>query len=628
MSSKTFAAATKPEKTRPTNFQAALSNQATAITPDFSPSLVQRARLKPDALTSGEILQLQRTIGNKAVTQLLRQPHDGPVASKTVKSGPTVQRILPPGAKFQTLDTGDAALVAVGDAVVAYNAIGNNRSNSTQFQLCFKRLQAVDRAIYHWFDEVSKNNQRLGMNPHTDEVRTLMTAAEQEHEELIDASKDLKKVLPFDTTGLKGESLKQMQTLWQDIVNSRGKIKLVGSSGYNKRVLAELAKMLSTPTGQAMLQFLNTPKTGEIIGSPQAALSNIYIGEKITDLPQEVQDASPELENRNRAEAQPLNISASDPTRTLEALTEVKESDVVEGDEPDEEDFPDVDQTDLSKVRTAAIGGKKGFTHKDKQYDFNDKGTGAFVTSFGDKSIHPSKGTGNEILTPAWVTMGHELGHAVNMRAGATTLKTKGTLMDSLTGNAKNSDEWDNTEELLNIENVENALRSESGQSERHGHRPPAWLLKEGLETKKRIRKPLLDLHAIDNSWYNDTEWKALYDKIGKTPAKKMIEAEVVEDYEDEVANFLPNKVTTLLPGYLTQISSEQAKANTLLTGLTSAKDKADALVFLHKNVAKFPAIKKKLHYGFFGRIPNKKAGRKQSRVVMFKRIITEQVTI
>jgi hypothetical protein len=321
-----------------------------------------------------------------------------------------------------------------------------------------------------------------------------------------------------------------------------------------------------------------------------------------------------------------LNFDDTDKSRNIEALTDVIESDLLDTD--DLAEFPNVDPGSLSTVRTSAWGGKKGFSHKGKKYTYNTKGTGAFVTSFADKSIHPGKDSGNQILSPSWVTTGHELGHAANMKAGSSTIKTTGALMTSLAGGGKDSDNWDNTEELLNIENVENALRSESGQSERLGHRPPEWLLAQSTQIKKVLRRPLYKIHEYDQTWYNDPEWSDLEKRIGKTPSKKIVEQDVQDSYKNEVDNFLPNKVNALLPGYLTAISSEQVKATDLMSSLTSQKEKEDALLFLHKNIGKFNVIKTKLHHGFFKRIGTKKATRKQARITTLQNIISGAVAI
>lgn len=584
-----------------------------------------RINRRPDstAFRTHELPSLQRQLGNRQVRQMLGR------LSRRYKSDPPIQRALPDGATYQALDLGDARLIAVGDAVVAYNAIADQRGSAEQFQQCFNRLQAVDRAIYRWFAQVTATNQRLEGNPHTPTVKALMSASEREHEDLIQASKNLVDVLPFDTTGMDQEDLEDLRTLWQDIVNNRGKIKLVGSVDYNKRVLAELGKMLGTPTGRSMLQFLNTPKPTEVPNSPEAALTNIYIGETVSQLPEEVRTASPELQDQHRSEAQPLNVGGG---RKLEDMTEVTETDIVEGDEPDPVQFPAVTPDTKSRVREAAWGGLSGFTHGGKKYTFNQRGTGAFVTSIPGVSVQPGKGAGNEILSPGWVTLGHELGHAANMRAGSSTMGMKSffdhPLVTGLAGGVQAGKKWDNAEELLNIENVENALRQDSGLTEREGHQPPVWAQGIAVQVRADLRRPLQDLYNDDNTWYQDPEWQDLDRRCRTIKIVDVLDPVKVQALRNEVANFLPSKVNALLPGYLRRISKDQAKADALMNVLPDMPTKILALRYLHKHVGQFDTIKERLHFGFWKRLGTKKAARAQSRTTTLLDLINGRVQL
>jgi hypothetical protein len=65
-----------------------LANEPSSSTPIASQSVIQRAKSAPLSLSAIDIIQLQRTIGNRAVAQLLR-PTSGPM---TASAGATVQR--------------------------------------------------------------------------------------------------------------------------------------------------------------------------------------------------------------------------------------------------------------------------------------------------------------------------------------------------------------------------------------------------------------------------------------------------------------------------------------------------------------------------------------------------------
>lgn len=517
--------------------------------PEFrsTSNLIQLQNKRPaisGPVTPEKILSLQRTVGNRVVQRLLFPNQIHPTQELNRQIGaidPEIQRTLPEAATYTNLDPTDALLVAVGTAVQNYNTVVSDKlKTAAQYQTAMNRLQGVDRAIYVWFNQVSGVNQRLSASPHYATVKSLTSATEKEHEKLIDSTKNMLDVLPFDDIGLLEPEKTQLKTLWQEIVNNRGKIQILGSTSYKKRVRAELAKILSSPTGRRMLTFLNTPKPGEIRGSLQAKLNNIYISEKLTNLPKDVRKASPDLVEQIGSEATPLGIKDLDPLRSIEAVTEVTSSPIDPLAAPlDATEYPSVDSTHLSNVREAAWGGTaRGFAINGKKYTFNANTTGAYVTSFPGQSLDAAKGTRNEIFNPSWVTLGHELGHAANFKAGATTLK-KNELLDPLTNNNPDSMIWDNPEELLNIENVENALRNESGLTEREGHQPPAWAGNLVRPIRAALEKPLNELYQSDAAWYDLPQWFTLYTKIhSQTKAAELLDVDRHQELQDEVEAF------------------------------------------------------------------------------------------
>jgi len=473
----------------------------------------------PHLNTPHSILGLQRTLGNAATRRLV-------YPAKTA----VIQRALTAGNTYHAID------VNIENLVDTYNSLAAP-TNPGQFQASFNALQAVERASYTWFDDFSQNNQKFSGNASVTTLKTLLTEVNTEHEQLIIGSKDLDQVLPFDPTGLQPNVIQDMKNLWQDIVNNRGKIQLVGSDPNKQRAMSELGRILSTNTGRRMLALLNAPTPGKAKNiTPD--LTNIYIGENKAQLPLNVQNASPDVADLGFAVAQPINTSENS-NRSIEKTTAVSSTKIGKVFKPKAQDFPSASPGHLDVVRDSAWGGKKGFTHGAQKYKFGKKTTGAFVTNPENNSIHPGKGHGNQILAPSWVTMGHELGHAANMRTGATTMKTNALM--GLAGGG-NNDHWDNPEELLNIENVENALRGEVGLSERDGHRPPQWLLAMGAQVKQKIRRPLGLAGQHDEALITDDEFKALYARAGHAPAKEVVTPEFINPYKIALKDFLDRK--------------------------------------------------------------------------------------
>lgn len=509
-----------------------------------------------------------------------------------------IQRAIP-SLNIQVQPNEAQLLTNIRTAITNYNNIANQRSTAQQYQRCFNRLQRVDRAIYAWFTDISINRTRFNEDPDAQEVQRISTAATREHESLIHASKNLINVLPFDTHGMQPNDVTALRGLWQSIVNNRGKIQLIGSNQYNRRVLAELAKLLSTPTGRSMLLFLNTPAPNEIVGSTAAALSSIYIGENLEQLSQTVRRASPQLHNEEKSESQPLNIDDNN-NRKLSDMTEISESDIDLSSPPNPNNFPAITALTKHLIRDAALAGRSGFTHGGKKYTFNTRGTGSFVTSYPGVSTSAGKVHGHQIFHPAWITLGHELGHSVNMKAGSTSLDFShfDSLTRSLAGGVDQSAKWDNAEELLTIENYENALRSESGMTERDGHRTAQWATQYGLQFRTRLQRRLNIFITTfnDNTWTTDTDFRPLMTRCRRVRANQALDPTYRAQIQQDITNFIANQINNVLPTYLRAISDSHTKAQVLNQELPTPQEKLRALLYLHKYRAYFRQIKQRLH--------------------------------
>jgi hypothetical protein len=443
-----------------------------------------------------------------------------------------VRRALPAAREYAIDD-------AVSTAVAEYNDLPKP-TTAPQYQAAFTAMQKVERRVYDWFDTFTEAHQSFKDDAGVAKMSDLLDKLAVEHRTMIESSKNLTDVLPFDPAGLDPTTLAAMKSLWQDIVNSRGKVKLVGSDAFNQEALSQLGRILSTPTGRQMLTFLNSPPPKGYRKGEKPELTNVYIGEAVAQLPAEVRAASPDLEDRERAEAQPLNI-AEGQGRTVEAMTAVTMSKPYF--KPSANDYPRVDATHLSVIRDAITSGKSGFMYNDRKFKFNSSRTGAFVTNVETPSMHPAKGTGHQILSPTWVTLGHELGHVVNMRGGATTLKANE--LSSLGGTGAEAEKWDNPEELLNIENIENAIRSEAGLTERFGHRPPDWLLSKAPKVRTALRRPLDEMYRLDADHFStrtNPEWDALYKRVTTMKAHDAVDREKIDVLKAEVKKFIDDK--------------------------------------------------------------------------------------
>jgi hypothetical protein len=109
-----------------------------------------------------------------------------------------------------------------------------------------------------------------------------------------------------------------------------------------------------------------------------------------------------------------------------------------------------------------------------------------------------------QVYTPDWVTLGHELGHAANMRAGAGTESTANqahaVFAERWSGKAGQERQhfwYQGSEEFLNITNRENPIRTDVGLELRGAHSTP-----QGVMLKRRWAQILHDLDSSANDTY------------------------------------------------------------------------------------------------------------------------------
>lgn len=495
----------------------------------------------------------------------------------------------------------DQELAEVAQAVAAYNAVAE-AVGPAGFQQRINLLQAVERGIYAWFREASTKNVRLHQTQHTDAMKALLAECEAEHEALIDASKDMEEVLPFDSSNFTPEELGQARALWRSIVDSQGNIKVSGSEGYQKRVRSELAKILGTPTGLRLLTFLNAPKTGEA-GLPRT-IGQIFISDDLSVVPEDVRNATPVLEDLDHSEAQRLGAEATHPTRATEAPHA--------GAAPEGYTTMGEGKGARGAHRDAVLGGGRGVVRGGQREEFGE-GVGSFVTSFPGAGLNVNKET-KEILTPSWVTLGHELGHSAHMKAGASNLHDKSAApsdtFKQLAGGEEETKKWDNLEELLVIKNIENALRAETGQAKRDGHQ--AGGVRIAGHVKASLRAPFESLLSTRIWLRENHEFMEVYDGVCQVPANEVANdpAGYVARFQEDVARitgaaFINREERALLAETLGRIIEDPAKARAIADKIPVADLHAtlDTVLLADLSGRRRALLRKGLHINLKGRI-------------------------
>jgi hypothetical protein len=417
------------------------------------------------------IIELQRLAGNRATAQLL--------AAHVQRQ---IDHQLPPK-KRDTPKLGE-----VRTALETYNAL-----DDTDYQDRFNSLSVLERKIHAWF--AAHPSQDFSERMHRS-LQELLDKSDGEHIALVGATKADKSILPLDTTHLSAEEIMTLKKLWRSLVEQKGNIEITGKDKFKTKMLASLGKMLGTPTGVSILQFLNQKKAG--LSAEEAEQRSITIVEELPDEYDEVKGPASESsyvlskvaleEELEKAKAKAGGDAWAGPRSKANVLSETAARKFKSA-------------TGAEGLTKAILAGRKGVRMGGKNYEFG-AGSGSYVVMNeavgGDADLHLSTTSGTAALKRRFLTLGHELGHSFKMLAGAKAKEFHTDLFAHLEPDQQKRGFWTNPEELINITGIENKMRQESGIEERQYHKP--------LETiKARRRNDKLTnligtLKAIDQS--------------------------------------------------------------------------------------------------------------------------------
>lgn len=461
-----------------------VSRQATKISRTYSPDHNNQVEQEdsqdsPDRITnvidfrSGRpllntpnILNLQKTVGNKAVQRLIEMKSQPNSIQKGNSANNQIQRRV-----FMTTNdfdnqvdntdpTNAREIRGIRATLTAYNNVATStRKYATRLRI----LNSLDKKLYGWLN--NRPSKDLANVSNSDLIHDLLKKSNTEHERIIDAIKDQADMLPIDTKGMSSVEINQVKDLWQSIIAGSGNIKVLGNKKFEKRTFSQLAKILQTPTGRQLLTYLDdTQKTGANRDD------RIIILEKLTEEYAHIE------EGRTSESSYAMSLNSFKPDNTPE--TEKNSHMMGFGSNlngaPDENQYQAMNNA--KDLNTAILSGAKGITANGQKMTFGE-GSGAIV-KITDNDVKTEKMAGenkNEVIDPTFVTLAHELGHAFKMRAGA--LADNGSLSTPFEQTLEtNTDEqmlWSKKpEEFLNIQGVENPVREESGMQRRKYHKP------------------------------------------------------------------------------------------------------------------------------------------------------------
>ena len=376
--------------------------------------------------------------------------------------------------------------VTLGEAIKDYNTRESKLTPSQRLDI----LNELARYLYQWYaDQDTKDIAGLD-GPDAKAIRALEADLDKNHETATAAlykagvkaekpSKGKAKAGP-DPLGTRQESY----ALLKQVASGDGPIKIAGDSKFQRRARSMLVKIMDSAMGKKLLDGIVA--TGTRLnksvtiggGTPPPELAG-HLGEAA---PTESK-AVPQVTNVGEQEAGNLKAELS---KSLSLMTKLT-------------DAPDDDQnygavTQPSEFMDAVLTGKTGIQvqqgNTTEFYKFGDGAKGVYVALIDKKLGEDTDNigrTGNAVITPQFVTLAHELGHALNMLVGAGTIECRdlfrlfagdvGTF-EAPTATANN---WSNVEEYATINVVENSLRQELGIELRGGH---AAVINDALETR------------------------------------------------------------------------------------------------------------------------------------------------
>ncbi len=319
--------------------------------------------------------------------------------------------------------------------------------NDQDFQLRLGVLKEILFSIHEWFDLFKTGD--IDSVANTAYLKTVYAEAEQEHQDLIVQISQTQH-LPVNTQGMHHTEVAKITQIWTDLLAGSGNIEIRETgAGFRNRMLASFARLLEGQFGRDMLHDLNADRGG--------GEQKLIVGDNFTN----------EMGNEERPVSEAIPISSTDPQRKNNHKMKGSSDDNGREDLPtynevgnnfNPEDFHDFlvgnDQSELVKWGNEAR--RKG------------AGTGSYVRIGQDGGGYNIGENDSQIIMPEFVTLGHELGHAQRLLRGAPLHSEQ---LDEM-GVTDMGEQllWNNPEEYVNINAVENRIRDEHRLPTRRYH--------------------------------------------------------------------------------------------------------------------------------------------------------------
>ena len=338
------------------------------------------------------------------------------------------------------------ALSGFQEHVDSYNALPvDDRDHQPRLQA----LNALDRSVYGWFRENSGPN--LSAVPHAQDMRHLLDHSHGEFSNIANSLRQknidgTSQELPIDTSQMNPQQQADARKLWNSLSNQNGALHVSAEDpAFEARTYGNLAKIMQGQRGRQMLSLLDegnseTHGVDIVSGDGHRTQEAGSCGADLTRRPARrgpvgLWEKAADKMNPHRHDAKypPIDGSAASVAAAMDNV---------------------LDPDKRSQMKGVQLGNgryKRG------------SGTGATVTMGPAKDPRSLDAAGNEVISPDFMVLAHELGHAAKMTTG-----TRANMeIDHMVPAGERANWAHRSEEVLNVHGIENPLRTEHGMQAR-----------------------------------------------------------------------------------------------------------------------------------------------------------------
>lgn len=594
------------------------------------------------------VLALQRSAGNRAVADLV-----------TLARAPVTTEAQFRAGVPDRGGGGTAQEVALGQLegkvrrrLRRYNRVA---TDNTQLAARIRLLGELDDHVYRWFGALASTD--FDTEPRALFMRDLMEELDAEHVNVVRAAAAAG-VVPVYGAGLSVAEQTRAAALWTSVSSGAGSLQIEGGgdAAFEQKTLSSIAKMLHTGTGRDVIGFLDRPPPPPGGAPPGVTGANLPVhpgwGMRLTGYETFIIPETRALQQAGIAGATGTGESSANRPLSQVHGAGAGQSGYTKLLAPPAvlADYPVV--ADAAQYNRALLGGRPGFAIAQggatEYYAFGTGEGNAIVMQYGQ--FARGLGAGNvEVISPDFVLLAHEMGHAVRVRGG-------GYAADEQFGwFGVNMPTWQNrAEEMSNVIGIENPVRQESGITERSTYN--TWKFAVGMPQLTNLQVTFGNvLGDLRNAGFTDAEvwdwaktqpatkkffllgysgWGPLSVAEGaeRTALKDRLSSPLLNEARGGGAtfydDFIRSKLPTLLRPYLKLISDDDdAKTGSLMAGLSNA-EQIQALAYLHGNRNALNAVKVLMHFGSSARRGTTDAKRAAARLAALRTLIAPGGTI